>query len=99
MEETARWTAGRIVAIRDLCESTVERCRQDAPRVYYKELIELIFRQPYCTIAFVVDSGIAKRQTAAVYLQESERIGILAGETRGRQVIYRHPAPLEALAT
>jgi len=46
----------------------------------------------------VVDAGIAKRKTASEYLQELERIGILAGETRGREVIYRHPALLEALA-
>lgn len=99
VEETARWTTGRIMAIRDLFEATVERCRQEAPRVYSKELIELIFQQPYCKIAFVVDAGIAERKTASVYLQELERIGVLAGEKRGRQVIYRHPALLEVLAT
>ena len=85
------------MAIRDLFESTVERCQQKAPRVYSKELIELIFQQPYCKIAFVVEAGIAKRQTASEYLQELERIGILASEKRGRQVIYRHPALLEVL--
>lgn len=60
--------------------------------------MELIFRQPYCKIAFVVDAGIAKRQTALVYLQEMERIGILEREKRGREVIYRNPALLEVLA-
>ena len=75
----------------------MERCQQKAPRVYSKELIELIFQQPYCKIAFVVEAGIAKRQTASEYLRELERIGILASEKRGRQVIYRHPALLEVL--
>ena len=98
VEETARWTAARIMAIRDLFEATVERCQQEAPRIYSKELIDLIFQQPYCKIAFVVEAGIAKRQTASEYLQELERIGILASEKRGRQVIYEHPALLEALA-
>jgi len=98
VEETARWTTARIVAIRDLFEATVERCQQEAPRIYSKELIELIFQQPYCKIAFVVEAGIAKRQTASEYLQELERIGILASEKRGRQVLYKHPALLEALA-
>jgi len=98
VEETARWTTGRIVAIRNLLEATVERCRQEVPRVYSKELIDLIFQQPYCKIAFVVDAGIAKRKTSSAYLQELERIGILASERRGRQVIYRHPALLEVLA-
>ena len=98
VEETARWTTGRIMAIRDLFEATVERCQREAPRIYSKELIELIFQQPYCKIAFVIEAGIAKRKTASEYLQELERIGILAGEKRGRQVIYKHPALLEVLA-
>ena len=97
IEETAVWTAGRIHDIRDLLDATVERCRRELPKVYSKELIELIFRQPYCKIAFVVDAGIAKRKTASEYLQELGRIGILVGETRGREVIYRHPALLEVL--
>jgi Fic family protein len=45
-----------------------------------KELIELIFRQPYCKIQFVVDAGIAKRQTASEYLQQLEGVGVLTGE-------------------
>ena len=98
VEETARWTTGRIMAISDLFEATVERCRQEAPGVYSKELIELIFQQPYCKIAFVVDAGIAERKTASKYLQELARIGVLVGEKRGRQVIYRHPALLDVLA-
>jgi Fic family protein len=97
VEETAHWTTNRIHAIRDLFEATVERCRTEAPRVYSKELVELVFRQPYCRIAFVVDAGIARRQTASVYLQELERIGVLTSEKRGREVIYKHPALVEVL--
>jgi Fic family protein len=98
VEETAQWTTGRITAIRDLFDATVERCQREIPRVYSKELIELIFQQPYCKIAFAVEAGIARRKTASEYLQELERVGILFSERRGRQVIYRHPALLEALA-
>ena len=97
VEQTARWTYDRILSIQQLFESTVERCRQELPKVYSKELIEIIFRQPYCKIAFVVDAGIAKRQTASTYLQEMERIGILKGERHRREVIYKYPALLEVL--
>jgi hypothetical protein len=62
-----------------------------------KALVELIFRQPYCKISFVVEAGIAERKTASVYLQELERVGILRGEKRGREMVYRHPALLEVL--
>jgi Fic family protein len=98
IEETANWTTNRIQAIHDLFNVTVERCRRDLPKVYSKELIELIFRQPYCKIQFVVDAGIARRKTASEYLQALERIGVLAGERRGREVIYKHPALVEVLS-
>lgn len=99
VEETARWTTGRIMAIRDLFEKTIEVCRRELPaHVYSKELVELIFVQPYVKIAFVVDAGIAKRQTASVYLQELENLGILQGERHGRQIIYRHQALVEILS-
>lgn len=97
VEETSNWTIRHIQAIRSLLETTIERCRTEIPKVYSKELIELIFRQPYCKISFVVDAGIAERKTASVYLKELERIGILDGEKRGREIIYRHPALVEVL--
>jgi hypothetical protein len=65
--------------------------------VYSKELIEMVFVQPYVKIAFLVEAGMAKRQTASVYLQEMEKMGILQGERRGREMIYKHPALLEIL--
>lgn len=97
VEETALWTTGRIQAIRELFDLTMDRCRTEAPKIYSKELIELIFRQPYCKISFIVDAGIAKRKTASEYLQELERIGVVVGEKHGREMIYKHPALLEVL--
>lgn len=58
---------------------TMEKAKEKLPaRVYSKELIETIFRQPYTKGQFLVDAGIARRQTAAEYLKELERIGIPA---------------------
>jgi len=99
VEETATWTTGRILAIRDLFDQTLAQCRTKLPsKVYSKELVELVFTQPYCKIQFLVDAGIAQRQTASVYLQELEKLGVLKGEKRGREVIYKHPALLQVLA-
>lgn len=67
------------------------------PKVYSKELVELVFTQPYCKIQFLVDADIAQRQTASEYLQELKKLGILKGEKRGREVIYKHPALLRVL--
>jgi len=98
VEETATWTTGRILAIPDPVDQTLARCRAKLPaKVYSKELVELVFTQPYCKIQFLVDAGIAQRQTASEYLQELEKLGILKGEKRGREVLYKHPALLKVL--
>ena len=93
IEETARWTTGRILAIRELFEATTERCRRELPgRVYSKELMELIFTQPYVKVKFVVDAGIAERSGRRATSRNWNSIGVLVSEKRGREVIYRHPA-------
>jgi len=56
--------------------------------VYSKELIELLFCQPYTKGQFLVDAGIAKRQTAAEYLKELEKIGVLKTQKIGRETLY-----------
>lgn len=98
LHETSEWTISRILSIRDLFSATLDRCKRDLPStVYSKELIELIFSQPYCHIATLVDAGIAKRQTASTYLKELETIGVLTSERSGREMIFRHPALLQIL--
>ena len=98
VEATANWTTNRILAIRDLFEQTLVRCRAKLPsKVYSKELVELVFTQPYCKIQFLVEANLAKRQTASEYLQELEKLGVLKAEKRGREVLYKHPALLKLL--
>jgi Fic family protein len=98
VEETAGWTTSRILAIRDLFDQTLTRCRSKLPsKVYSKELVEMIFAQPYCKIQFLVETGIAQRQTAAEYLRELEKLGVLKGEKQGREVIYKNPSLLKVL--
>lgn len=98
VEETARWTTERVLAIRSLFDATAARCRAELPsRVYSKELMELIFTQPYVRIQTMIDAGLAKRDAASDYLRELEQIGVLQSQKRGREVLYRHPALLDAL--
>ncbi len=98
VEETAAWTTSRILAIRDLFDQTLALCRAKLPaKVYSKELVELIFTQPYSKIQFLVDAGLAQRQTASEYLQALEKLGILKGEKKGREVLFKHPALLKVL--
>lgn len=100
VEETAVFTRKRVAAIRDLLAATIAEARALLPsRVYSKELIELLFNQPYVKAQFLVDGGIAQRQTAAVYLRELERAGILRSEKVGRENLYLNVALFDLLSS
>src|SRR5581483_8220699 len=98
VEETARWTTDRIRAIRELLNDTAKRVAAEAPAVYSRELIELLFVQPYCRIANVVEAGIAQRQTASVYLKALAEAGVLREVKVGREKLFVNPR-LMALLT
>jgi Fic family protein len=97
IRETAEWSNRKIHAIRDLLSETGARMRRDLPKIYSRELAEVIFVNPYCRIADVVSAGIAKRQAAAVYLKALVDAGILAEMKAGRENLYINPALLELL--
>ena len=100
VEETAVFTQERIAAIRDLLAATIAEAKRVLPsRVYSKELIELLFNQPYVKAQYLVDAGIARRQTAAVYLRELERVDILRFEKVGRENLYLNVALLTLLSS
>ena len=95
--ETGQWTTGRIHSIRSLMVKTTELVRSKLPKLYSRELVELIFTQPYCRIRNVVDAGLAQRQTASQYLQALADIGVLKPTKSGRETVYVHPAFMDVL--
>ena len=88
VEGTARWTTDRILAIQRLMLETAEFVRAKAYGAYSRELVDLIFIQPYCRIQNVVDASIAKRQTAAVYLKKLCKVGVLEEVKVGREKLF-----------
>ncbi len=100
ISSTARDTFEKITEIKDLLESTLIGMKQKLPgRIYSKELIELLFTMPYCKVEFVVNAGIAKRQTAAEYLKEIEKTGLLKSKKVGKEVLYLNLPLFELLTT
>ena len=91
VNETARWTTAKILAMRNLLVETTNHVQQKAPSLYSRELVELVFVQPYCRIANVVEAGLAKRQTASEYLKELSDIGVLDEVKVGREKLFIHP--------
>lgn len=99
VEDTARWTIARIRAMRDLLQTTVTLVREKEPKIYSRELVDVVFEQPYCRISNLVDAGIAKRQTASEYLARLADIGILTAVQTGREKLFIHRALLKVLAS
>ena len=89
VENTAVQTKQKIIAIRDLMKQTLLEAKEKLPgRVYSKELIELLFKQPYTKVQILVDEGVAQRRAAANYLKECEQIGILKTYKLGKENLY-----------
>jgi len=58
--------------------------RKDLPKIYSKDLLEVLFLHPYTKIEFLVDILGLTRQTSSKYLKEIEKIGILQEVKIGR---------------
>ena len=97
IENTCLWTTDKIKAIRELMQHTGQYIQRRLPKMYTWELVELLFKQPYCRIANVVDAGLAKRQTASVYLKLLADLGVLREVTTGRESLFVHPKYVELL--
>ena len=97
VEETCTWTTEKIKSIRELMEHTAAYVHSKLPKTYSWELVEVLFKQPYCRIGNLVDAGIAKRQTASVYLKQLCEIGVLKEVKSGRETIFVHPKYIELL--
>ena len=98
VEETANWTTSKIIAIRELSDSTAALVRDRLPKVYSRELVDVIFEQPYCRIANLVDKRIAQRQAAARYLKSLVEIGVLREQQVGKEKLFINPRLMQLLA-
>jgi Fic family protein len=99
VEDAARWTLAKIGAIRALSEHTAAYVRESLPKIYSRELVDVLFEQPYCRIANVVEKGVAKRQTASEYLKKLVEIGVLTEMQAGKEKLFVHPTLMALLQT
>lgn len=97
VEETAAWTTAKIGAVRKLAADTMEYVRRAAPKIYSRELVDVIFEQPYCRIANLVEAGIAGRQAASRYLKALVGAGVLREQAFGKEKLFVHPKLMSLL--
>ncbi len=90
VEETAKQTIGKILQINELFQLTLEKIKQEKPKVYSKEFLELLFVQPYCRIETVVEHLGITRPTASRYLNELAKLGILRKQQVWKETLFIH---------
>ncbi len=99
VEETSLWTTAKIRAIRDLMDATVAYVSATSPKIYSRELIEVIFTQPYSRIGNIVEAKLGNRKTASKHLKELVAKGVLQERQEGRENIYINVRFLELLTS
>jgi len=77
VEQTATETIKLIYQIDALMFKTKNEIRDKLPKIYSKDLIEILFIHPYMKIEFLADRLGVTRKTASKYLKELEQIGVL----------------------
>ena len=97
VEVTALETIEKISQINDLFYLTVEKVRQEKPKVYSKDLLELLFVQPYCRIEIVMDQLGVSRPTASRYLNELAGTGVLETRQVWKETFFIHQALFNVL--
>lgn len=89
--DTAQWTTAKIQAIQQLHAQATTFVKTYAGKIYTRELVDMLFVQPYCRIQNLVEADIAKRQTASVYLKQLADLGMLRETKVGREKLFIHP--------
>jgi Fic family protein len=97
VEQTATWTTAKIAAVRTLAGATVDHVRARLPKIYSRELVDVVLAQPYCRIANLVEAGIVGRQAASRYLKALVAIGVLREHVAGREKLFVYPRFLSLL--
>lgn len=97
VESTSKDTITKILNIKNQLDSTILKVQEKAPKIYRKELVELLFEQPYSKIEFVVHKLGVERKAASRYLRELEMIGIVESKKIGRETIYVNRDLIEIL--
>lgn len=88
VEKTSLETIELINNISDLMIKTQDKISQELPKIYSKDLVEILFMHPYTKIEFLVEKMGLHRHTASTYLNELEKIDILKPIKIGRSKYF-----------
>jgi Fic family protein len=97
IEDTANKGLKRINKITMAMEETANEIKKKVPKVYSKDLIEILFRLPYTKRQHLIDENIGNLKTVGNYLIALEENGFLKSEKVGKEKLYLNQRLLKIL--
>ncbi len=89
IESTALKGREQIARIEKLMiEMGAEIQTRVSPKIYSKDLMEVLFKLPYTKRSFLISAGIGNLKTVGIYLNELEKAGFLKSEHVGKEKLY-----------
>ncbi len=97
IEETANKGLKRLNKITLAMEETEIEIKKKLPKVYSKDLIEILFRLPYTKRQHLLNENIGNLKTVGNYLISLEENGFLKSEKVGKEKLYLNQRLLKIL--
>lgn len=97
VEETSLSGVRRLNAIINLMERTADEIKEQLPKVYSKDLIDVLFKLPYTKRQHLTDAGLGTLKTVGNYLNDLESHGFLRSVRVGKEKLYLNHRLLDVL--
>lgn len=88
IQQTATKGRKRILQIENLMIETGKEIQKVLPKVYSKDLLEMLFKLPYTKRQYLVNAGLGNLKTVGIYLKELEEKNLLKSERVGKEKLY-----------
>jgi len=88
VESTAIKGRQRIAAIEALMKNMGESIQKTLPKIYSRDLLDVLFRLPYTKRSSLITAGIGNLKTTGKYLNDLEAAGFLKSEYVGKEKLY-----------
>ncbi len=97
IETTSKEGLTKLEKILMLMKNTSAEIKQELPKAYSKELIEILFRLPYTKRQNLIDAGLGTSKTVGNYLNSLEEKGFLKSSKFGKEKLFLNYRLMEVL--
>jgi Fic family protein len=97
IEKTSTKGLERLNKIANTITKTTEEIKAKLPKIYSKELVEILFRLPYTKRQHLIDENIGNPKTVGNYLMMLEENGFLTSVKVGKEKLYLNQQLLKIL--